>query len=127
MTGTFEPDELEFLAEDSTVTIIPSVKLPVFYMLAGDVGPMEPLVPVDVPLWLAVHMKQRKQCRLVVPAWLAVEPLLAQKDDELNSDEQKAYVIKQVPSPFYVEISQIILDNFGEEVCKTKKCILLRE
>ncbi|OQV21018.1 putative DNA replication complex GINS protein PSF2 [Hypsibius exemplaris] len=115
-TGTFDPDELEFLAEDIFVTIIPNVKFPIFYMLSGDIGPMEPNIPVEVPLWLAVHMRQRRQCRLVVPEWLSLEALMEQKDRELKLD-----LFGEVPGPFYVEMSQIILDNFTEEIPDSNK------
>ncbi|GAU91174.1 hypothetical protein RvY_03482 [Ramazzottius varieornatus] len=110
-TGTFDPEELEFLAEETMVTIIPSARYPLFYMLGGDVGPMEPSIPVPVPLWLAVHMRQRKQCRLVVPDWLAVEPLLKLKEDENNSP-----VFTSMPTKHYIEISQVILESFGDEI-----------
>jgi GINS complex subunit 2 len=119
-TGSLDPEELEFLAEDTMVTIIPSVKYPVLYMLTGDIGPMEPSIPVEVPLWLAVHMRQRKQCRLVLPDWLSVEALAEQKDREFKSK-----VFEAVPSESYVEISQLIVEHFAEEIPESNNIRLL--
>ena len=42
---------------------------------SGDVGPFKPGLPVSVPLWLAVNLRQRQRCRLVTPGWLQVERL----------------------------------------------------
>lgn len=38
----------------------------------GDLGPFNPGLPVDVPVWLALNLKQRQKCRIVPPAWMDV-------------------------------------------------------
>ena len=38
----------------------------------GEVGPFQPQVPVEVPLWLAVNLKQRQKCRIITPDWMDV-------------------------------------------------------
>ena len=46
-----------------------------FYFMSyvkGDIGPFEPSVPTQVPLWLAVHFRQRQKCRIECPAWINV-------------------------------------------------------
>ena len=40
--------------------------------LQGEVGPFQPQVPVEVPLWLAVNLKQRQKCRIITPDWMDV-------------------------------------------------------
>jgi hypothetical protein len=40
--------------------------------LKGDIGPFEPSVPTKVPLWLAVHFRQRQKCRIECPEWINV-------------------------------------------------------
>lgn len=40
--------------------------------LQGDLGPFNPGLPVDVPLWLAINLKQRQKCRLLPPEWMDV-------------------------------------------------------
>lgn len=38
----------------------------------GDLGPFNPGLPVQVPLWLAINLKQRQKCRLLAPEWMDV-------------------------------------------------------
>lgn len=40
--------------------------------LQGDLGPFNPGLPVDVPLWLALNFKQRQKCRIIPPDWMDV-------------------------------------------------------
>ena len=40
--------------------------------LQGDLGPFNPGLPVQVPLWLAINLKQRQKCRLLPPEWMDV-------------------------------------------------------
>ena len=98
---TFTPQQLEFLASDTLTEIIPTVsfdhasaknvlcllfsflsllkqlKKKKFPLMGGTFGPMEPQVPVSVPLWLAVHLRKRNRCRIRPPAWLAKAPMEA--------------------------------------------------
>lgn len=43
----------------------------------GDLGPFNPGLPVDVPVWLALNLKQRQKCRIVPPAWMDVGQTVA--------------------------------------------------
>ncbi|KAB1272214.1 Olfactory receptor 4S2 [Camelus dromedarius] len=61
--------EAEFLAEKELVTIIPDFSLDKIYLIGGDLGPFNPGLPVELPLWLAVNLKQRQKCRLAPPEW----------------------------------------------------------
>lgn len=38
----------------------------------GDLGPFNPGLPVEVPVWLAINLKQRQKCRLIPPEWMDV-------------------------------------------------------
>lgn len=38
----------------------------------GDLGPFNPGLSVDVPVWLALNLKQRQKCRIMPPAWMDV-------------------------------------------------------
>ena len=40
--------------------------------MQGGLGPFNPGLPVQVPLWLAVNLKQRQKCRLLPPEWMDV-------------------------------------------------------
>lgn len=102
---TMDAAEVEFLAEKELVTIIPNFSLDKIYLigvrragrgcgrgvmddrppllstwgsalsLQGDLGPFNPGLPVEVPLWLAINLKQRQKCRLLPPEWMDVGEL----------------------------------------------------
>lgn len=40
--------------------------------LQGDIGPLTPGLPVQVPLWMAVNLKQGQKCRIVPPEWMDI-------------------------------------------------------
>lgn len=42
------------------------------FLWQGDLGPFNPGLPVEVPLWLAINLKQRQKCRLIPPEWMDV-------------------------------------------------------
>ena len=42
-------------------------------------------LPVEVPLWLAITLKQRGRCRLVPLAWMDIEVLSNKKEEESQS------------------------------------------
>lgn len=42
------------------------------FLRQGDLGPFNPGLPVQVPLWLAINLKQRQKCRLLPPEWMDV-------------------------------------------------------
>lgn len=42
------------------------------FSLQGDLGPFNPGLPVDVPVWLALNLKQRQKCRILPPEWMDV-------------------------------------------------------
>ena len=41
-------------------------------LLQGDFGPFNPGMPIDVPAWLAVTLKQQNKCKIHCPDWLDV-------------------------------------------------------
>eukprot|EP00871_Galdieria_phlegrea_P002984 jgi/Galph1/3687/GphlegSOOS_G2340.1 len=78
-------EEIEFFAEDELVEIIPNIQLPVVNLVAGDFGPFEVGVPIKVPLWLAISLKEAKRCRIMPPSWLNEEFLSAKVEEERNN------------------------------------------
>ena len=57
--------ELEMLAEREHVRVVPNFSESTLFLITGDVGPFEAGVPVSVPAWLAVYLKQCYKCRLL--------------------------------------------------------------
>ena len=50
----------------------------------GDCGPFRPGLPVSVPLWLALSLRQRQRCRIVRPDWLQLQTLEEVENCSLN-------------------------------------------
>eukprot|EP00898_Chlorokybus_atmophyticus_P000641 jgi/Chlat1/1578/Chrsp123S01852 len=95
--------ELEFLAEDTLV----SVRL----TAGASLGPFRPGVPVSVPLWAAVALRRRAQCRLEVPDWLTAAAL------ERSLDTERKALREFVDLPFHwLEIGTLLMQHFAEEI-----------
>ena len=65
--------------------------------------------PCQVPLWVALNLRQRQKCRIVQPEWMTPERLEAARDAERES-------------PFFAELpasDQDVTKDFPEEKPKT--------
>lgn len=87
---TFTPSEVEFIAETlETVKINPTHRLAATRTLAvrmtslitverssntvqGLIGPLQPRVQAEVPLWLACSLKKMRRCEIYAPDWLTI-------------------------------------------------------
>uniref|UniRef100_A0A673VD80 GINS complex subunit 2 n=1 Tax=Suricata suricatta TaxID=37032 RepID=A0A673VD80_SURSU len=105
--------EVEFLAEKELVTIIPNFSLDKIYLIGGDLGPFTPGLPVDVPLWLAINLKQRQKCRLTPPEWMDVEKL-----EKIRDHERKEETFTPMPSPCYMELTKLLLNHASDNIPK---------
>jgi len=106
-----DPAEVEFLAENETVKIVPNFTQDKIYLISGDIGPFSAGLPVSVPTWLAVNLKQRQKCRIVPPDWMDLETLKDKKQEEADSR-----FFTEMPSPYYMEITQLILQHATDDV-----------
>ncbi len=70
-----EPSEIEFLAENVRVSIVPNFNEGALFLMEGDVGPFRAGMPTSVPLWMAADLRSRKKCRIVQPVFLNPEKL----------------------------------------------------
>lgn len=70
-----DPDEVEFLGEKQLVSIIPTFNSDVIHLISGDVGPFRASLPVRVPLWMAINLKQQQKCKIQQPDWMEVDKL----------------------------------------------------
>ncbi|XP_078527704.1 DNA replication complex GINS protein PSF2 [Lissotriton helveticus] len=108
-----DPSEVEFLAEKEPVTIIPNFSLDKVYLIGGDLGPFNPGLPVDVPLWLAINLKQRQKCRIIPPEWMDIEKL-----EEIRDRERREDTFTPMPSPYYMELTQLLLNHASDNIPK---------
>ncbi|KAK3865181.1 hypothetical protein Pcinc_029193 [Petrolisthes cinctipes] len=103
--------EIEFLAEKAPVTIVPNFTHDKLYLISGDVGPFTAGLPVEVPLWLGINLRQRGKCRLVAPEWMDVEKLTEKKEEEKQSK-----VFTQMPCEHYLIVTQLLLSSAPEDI-----------
>ena len=78
--NTFQ--DLEFFASEELIDIVPNFKGEQFKFVSGTYGPFRPSKPVTIPLWLALHLKERKKCNIKAPIWLDYELLTKIKEEE---------------------------------------------
>lgn len=100
------PSQLEFLSEDEFVTIIPNFSQRPIQLLAlqDPVPAFSPSVPVQVPLWLAIHLRKQDKCRIKPPDWMDAESL--KRVLRVEKDDAQTFE----PLPFhYVEIAEQLL------------------
>uniref|UniRef100_A0A3P9H756 DNA replication complex GINS protein PSF2 n=1 Tax=Oryzias latipes TaxID=8090 RepID=A0A3P9H756_ORYLA len=108
-----DPSEVEFLAEKELVKIVPNFSLDKIYLIGGDLGPFNPGLPVDVPLWLALNFKQRQKCRIIPPDWMDVEKL-----EEIRELEKREEAFTPVPCPYYMELTKLLLNHASDNIPK---------
>lgn len=107
----FSAPEVEFLAEDEMMEIIPNMRMDALHMICGDFGPFLPQIAVKVPLWLAVALKKRGKCTIRPPEWMSVEKLTQILEAERESPREFQ------PLPFhYVEISRLLFDHARDDI-----------
>lgn len=114
--------ELEFLAEDVQVTIIPKFRQEEPYHFIGhDVGPFVPTLPVDVPLWLGLHLKKNKKCQIQAPEWMDPESLALVLEEEKDST-----AFSDLPQHF-IEIAQLLMKGAKDDIPSAQRVQLLVE
>ncbi|XP_047328144.1 DNA replication complex GINS protein PSF2 [Impatiens glandulifera] len=111
LCSEFSAAELEFLAEDEMIEIVPNMKMGTLNFICGDLGPFHPQLAAKVPLWLAVALKKRGKCTIQPPEWMSVDKLTqvleAERDDKAVCQ----------PLPFhYVEISRLLFDHARDDI-----------
>jgi len=104
--------ELEFLAEDAVIKIIPNFRSDEekFFALSGDLGPFTPGEMVQVPLWIGVQLKKLSRCSIVSPSWLQKDFLLQVRQME------KENAVFQDLHPHYLEIATLLLTVAPDDI-----------
>ncbi|KAM9979035.1 hypothetical protein ACTFIZ_000353 [Dictyostelium cf. discoideum] len=100
------PSQIEFLAEDTTITVVPNFKMESLIFLSGEYGPFVPSFPIDIPLWLAISLKKKKKCTIIPPDWMTYNILNTKFEEE---NKLKDGFI-ELPENFN-EISSLLLAN----------------
>jgi len=108
--------ELEFLAEDCEVEVIPlaseaSIPLLRYQGSGQEIGPFRPPLPATVPLWMAIQMKKQRRASLRPPAWMSVPYLNSWLEEESLGER-----FKSPPIRAFAEVARLILCYAREDV-----------
>lgn len=76
-----------------------------FVFPQGDLGPFNPGLMVEVPVWLALNLKQRQKCRIVPPEWMDA--------GEMNSPVLSPFFIGQYIVPEIIAMNDDIIVILG--------------
>ncbi|GAB0098893.1 DNA replication complex GINS protein PSF2 [Sergentomyia squamirostris] len=106
-----EPNEIEFLSENTTVGIIPNFTSESIHLISGSIGPFRAGLPVHVPLWLGVHLRKQQRCRFVTPDWMNVDSL-----EELKDEEKQQASFVRMPCRHYMPVAKLILSVAAEDI-----------
>ncbi|VDM17263.1 unnamed protein product [Hydatigera taeniaeformis] len=112
--GVFEamdPNELEFLAEFEFVTIVPRFRMDSIDLMEVRIGPFYPNIPVNVPFWVALYLRQQQKCRVVPPSWLSVARL-----SEFKEVEGSSTGCTTPPHPHYAELATMLLQHALDDI-----------
>ncbi|KAJ2251889.1 DNA replication protein psf2 [Coemansia sp. RSA 455] len=105
----FTMPELEYLAQNEAITIVPLHRMDRIELVRGTIGPFRPPQKTVVPLWVAIMLKRTNRCRIVAPKWMQYEHLR-----ELNKrEEQPDAMFTRLPT-YYLEIAHMLL-TFAED------------
>ncbi|XP_018328230.1 DNA replication complex GINS protein PSF2 [Agrilus planipennis] len=105
------PDDIEFIAENELVQVISNFNSPVIALIKGNVGPFRAGLTTHVPLWLAVNLRQRRQCKIVPPSWMNVDDL-----EECKTREKNLRIFTKMPSDHYIEVAKLLLDCSSDDI-----------
>ncbi|KIJ69975.1 hypothetical protein HYDPIDRAFT_78200 [Hydnomerulius pinastri MD-312] len=109
------PPELELIASEQLVEIVPLIAMEKTAFISGAYGPLRPPNKCRVPLWMATNLKLKKKCRIVPPEWLNVEFLQERLSKETSQQE-----FSRLPFRF-AEIAKVILDVASDDVQNAEK------
>lgn len=110
MLKNISPEESEFLAAETPITITSNIAHSEFNFISGNFGPLYPGIPCEVPLWLALQLRRTGKCTIVIPEWMTVARLEAAIEDERKKDEFS-------PLPFhYIEVAQQLMTHAREDI-----------
>eukprot|EP01063_Lacrimia_lanifica_P015994 TRINITY_DN22621_c0_g1_i1.p1 TRINITY_DN22621_c0_g1~~TRINITY_DN22621_c0_g1_i1.p1 ORF type:complete len:278 (+),score=88.17 TRINITY_DN22621_c0_g1_i1:76-834(+) len=113
--------KLEFMAQEEIVTIVPIFQMADVNFLSGRYGPFEPPHPAEVPLWLAMLLKESRRCKIVTPEWMSKDQLTAVLKAEKEEDRFQ-------PLPFhYIEMARLLCRWRGDVKDCTEVELLLKE
>ena len=106
-----DPSEVEFFGEKELVTIVPNFSFDTIHLISGSIGPFRAGLPVRVPIWVAVNLKQQQKCRIVSQDWMNVDSL-----NEAKEEEKLSKLFTKMPSNHYIDEAQVLLNAASDDM-----------
>ncbi|XP_028168018.1 probable DNA replication complex GINS protein PSF2 [Ostrinia furnacalis] len=106
-----DPYEIEFLGENRIVSVIPNFSYDKIYLICGEFGPFRAGLPLNVPLWLAIMLKQKQKCRIVPPEWMELDAL-----ENIKEEEKRSRFFTKMPNEHYMVEAKLILGVAAEDI-----------
>ncbi|CAL8078801.1 unnamed protein product [Orchesella dallaii] len=104
-------DELDFIAQEEEVEIMPKFDIPTMWLITGDVGPFEVGIPIKVPLWIALQLRGDNKCNIITPYWLTKSSM-----EKVKEFETKSPLFSKMPSRHYMSVAKLIFELCPEDV-----------
>ncbi|PZC84741.1 hypothetical protein B5X24_HaOG204289 [Helicoverpa armigera] len=106
-----DPYEVEFIGENRIISVIPNFSYDKVYLICGEFGPFRAGLPLNVPLWLAMMLKQKQKCRIVPPDWMELDTL-----ENIKEEEKRSRFFTKMPNEHYMVEAKLILGAASEDV-----------
>ncbi|KAF8915318.1 hypothetical protein CPB85DRAFT_1293888 [Mucidula mucida] len=110
LRNSVTPPELELIACQELIEIIPLISMDKTAFISGAYGPLRPPNKAKIPLWMALNLKLKRKCHIVAPDWLTVEFLQDRLTEETTSPH-----FSHLPFRF-AEISKVLLDSASDDL-----------
>mmetsp|Transcript_2552 Transcript_2552/g.4170 ORF Transcript_2552/g.4170 Transcript_2552/m.4170 type:complete len:159 (-) Transcript_2552:1267-1743(-) len=110
LASSLTNEELQFIAENEKVTIIPNFSAGSFQLINGDYGPFRAQNEASVPFWLASLLRKRNLCRVKPPEWMNSESL-----GTVLAEEKKYPNLWQQLPHHYIEIAKMMFTIAEED------------
>ena len=98
--------DLEFFTEEEKLTIEPLFTFQAVELMELKVGPFRAQKPIEVPLWLAIFLKERKKCKINIPLIYSKDNLQKKIDEEKSKKKELTFL----PSIFF-ELYHILAER----------------
>ncbi|XP_031779005.1 probable DNA replication complex GINS protein PSF2 [Nasonia vitripennis] len=106
-----DPSEVEFLGEKQLVSIVPNFSFGVIHLISGSIGPFRAGLPVRVPIWIALSLKQQQKCRIVAQEWMDMEKLT-----EILEEEKQSKLFTRMPNNHFMDEAQMLLTAAPDDI-----------
>ncbi|XP_044754290.1 probable DNA replication complex GINS protein PSF2 [Coccinella septempunctata] len=111
-----DPEEVEFIGEKENVVIVPTFNYSAIHLISGDIGPFRAGLPVKVPLWIAINLKQQQICKIEQPDWMDIDYL-----ENLKETEKNAPTFTKMPNEHYMTITKALLKNAPDDLIRANE------